>query len=409
MDKYRDVVAAVNAVSPSEPMYIHRPHIVSKAAKWFKSNFKGKVLYAVKTNPHPAVIRQIYDAGIKNFDVASLAEIELVKSVAPEAKMYYMHPVKPREAIAKAYFEHGIKTFSLDSYVELEKILASTNYAKDLRLMVRIAINSPYAEISLSKKFGMACDEAAEFLKYARKFSKKLGICFHVGSQSMHPDAFSEAIEKAGRIIDESGVKVDIIDVGGGFPSVYPGMNPPDLERYMQTIHRSFMKLDLGGNVKLWCEPGRALVAESGSLVVRVDLRKDNALYINDGTYGGLFDAGQPEFVFPTKAMRTKGTDFDTEYAPFIFYGPTCDSIDMMKGPFMLPADIQEGDYIEIGQLGAYSLSMRSDFNGFGKYVEAESEDQPIMSIFRRTQEMPKVAAEKIATRGKTAITKFRK
>ena len=399
MDRYRDVAVAVSTVLPSQPMYVHRPHIVQKAAKWFKSNFKGRVLYAVKTNPHPAVIKQLWDAGIKHFDVASIPEIELVKSVCPDAKMYFMHPVKPREAIADAYFKHGVKTFSLDSYVELEKILAVTNHAKDLRLMVRIAINSPYAEISLSKKFGMACDEAAQFLKHARKFSKKLGICFHVGSQSMHPDAFSEAIEKAGKIIEESGVKVDVVDVGGGFPSVYPGMNPPDLERYMQTIHRSFMKLDLGGNVRLWAEPGRALVAESGSLVVRVDLRKDNALYINDGTYGGLFDAGQPEFVFPTKMIRTKGMEQSTEYAPFMFYGPTCDSIDMMKGPFMLPADIAEGDYIEIGQLGAYSLAMRTDFNGFGKYIEAETEDQPIMSIFNRNVQVNKKPVQKVAIR----------
>lgn len=402
MDRYRDVAVAVGAIQPSLPLYIHRPHSVAFAAKWFKTNFKGRVLYAVKTNPHPEVVRQIYNSGIKHFDVASLPEIELVKSVCPDARMYYMHPVKPREAIAEAYFKHGVKTFSVDSYVELEKILAATNHAKDLRLMLRIAINSPYAEISLSKKFGIACDEAAQFLKHARKFSRKLGICFHVGSQSMHPDAFSEAIEKAGRIIEESGVKVDVVDVGGGFPSVYPGMNPPDLEKYMQTIHRSFMKLDLGGNVRLWCEPGRALVAESGSLVVRVDLRKDNALYINDGTYGGLFDAGQPEFVFPTKMIRIKkGLDNQStaEYSPFIFYGPTCDSIDMMKGPFMLPADIAEGDYIEIGQMGAYSLSMRSNFNGFGAYVEAESEDAPIMSVFNRNQQPAKRQTQKVAMR----------
>jgi len=402
MDKYRDVGAAVAASLPSLPLYIHRPQNVAMAAKWFKTNFKGNVLYAVKTNPHPAVVKQLWDSGIKHFDVASIPEIELVKSVAPDAKLYFMHPVKPREAIADAYFKHGVKTFSLDSYVELEKILAATNYAKNLRLMIRIAVNSQYAEISLNNKFGIACDEAAELLKHVRKFSKKLGICFHVGSQSMHPDAFSEAIEKAGRIIEESGVKVDIIDVGGGFPSVYPGMNPPDLGRYMQTIHRSFMKLDLGGNVKLWCEPGRALVAESGSLVVRVDLRKDNALYINDGTYGGLFDAGQPQFIFPTKMIRSKkglGNESTAEYSPFIFYGPTCDSIDMMKGPFMLPSDIQEGDYIEIGQMGAYSLSMRSDFNGFGKYVEAESEDSPIMSIFNRNQQPAKRQTQKVAVR----------
>jgi ornithine decarboxylase len=270
MERYRDVGSAVRSTLPELPLYIHRPHSVAFAARWFKQNFKGKVLYAVKTNPHPAVVRQLWDAGIKHFDVASLPEIELVKKVAPEAKMYFMHPVKPREAIAKAYFDHGVKTFALDSFVELEKILAATNYAKNLRLMIRIAVNSNYAEISLNKKFGISPEDAPELLRHARKFSRRLGICFHVGSQSMHPDAFSEAIEKAGRIIEESGVKVDVLDVGGGFPSVYPGMNPPDLERYMQTIHRSTMKLDMGG-VKLWCEPGRALVAESGSLVVRVD------------------------------------------------------------------------------------------------------------------------------------------
>lgn len=396
MESFLDVEKAVKALRPTVPLHIIRKRSLSKAALWFTRNFKGKVLFAVKTNSNPIVIKQLFESGITNFDVASIAEVKLVAETLPDAKMYFMHPVKPRESIREAYFTYGVRDFSLDSYVELEKILAATNHAEDLNLHIRISIPNEYAEIGLTRKFGIDVDTAPELLWQARKFANKLGVCFHAGSQSMHPNAFKTAIEIAGRVIKESEVKIDVLDVGGGFPSRYPDLTPPPLKEFTQAIHREFMRLNLrneeGKPVELWCEPGRALVAESGSVVVRVDLRKGNALYINDGTYGSLFDAGTPQFTFPVKAIRVKGKKAkalggaSTNLEPFQFYGPTCDSADFMKGPFFLPDDIQEGDYIEVGQLGAYGGVFRTDFNGFGGAEFVETQDKPMLTMYKKVK-----------------------
>jgi ornithine decarboxylase len=327
----------------------------------------------------------MYDAGISHYDVASIAEVKLVHDILPQAKKYYMHPVKPRESIKSAYFDYGVRDFSLDSFVELEKILAATNYAEDLNLYIRINIPNNYAELSLTHKFGATVEDAAELLRHTRKFADKLGICFHVGSQSMHPDAYREAIQIAGGVIRNAGVQIDMLDVGGGFPSKYPGMTPPPLKEFTQAIHREFMKLGFKNKCELMCEPGRALVAECGSVVVRVDLRKGNYLYINDGTYGSLFDAGVPAFKFPVKLIRTKGSKSKGQpLEGFSFYGPTCDSADFMQGPFYLPEDIKEGDYIEVGQLGSYGGVFRTNFNGFGDAIHIESEDKPMLSMYRK-------------------------
>ena len=129
------------------------------------------------------------------------------------------------------------------------------------------------------------------------------------------------------------------------------------------------------------CEPGRAIVAESGSAIVRVNLRKKNKLYINDGTYGSLFDAGVPNFVLPSK-MISNGRMQSKKLTAFNFFGPTCDSLDYMKGPFILPNNIKEGDYIELGQLGAYGLTFRTNFNGFFSNKIVELKDKPIMSLY---------------------------
>ena len=175
-------------------------------------------------------------------------------------------------------------------------------------------------------------------------------------------------------------MKLDVLDIGGGFPSIYPGMTPPPLGNYMKAIRKVVKALPKLADCQLVCEPGRALVAESGSVVVRVDLRKGNALYLNDGTYGSLFDAGTPGFVFPVKAIRPAG-GLAPELAEFSFFGPTCDSLDAMKGPFQLPLDIAEGDWIEIGQLGAYGATMRTKFNGFYSDTTVEVSDKPLLSM----------------------------
>ncbi|MBA1340438.1 MAG: ornithine decarboxylase [Pelagibacterales bacterium] len=381
MRKFKDVNELVNTLKPDYPVYCIRPESIKTSTKFFKQNFPGKVLFAVKTNPNEKILREIISNGIEHFDVASINEIKLIKKLKSDAKLYFMHTVKSRENIKEAYFDLGVRDFALDTKDELQKILESTKQAKDLNLYVRIAISNEHAEIDLSRKFGAIPSEALGLVRLCKEHSRKIGISFHVGSQCMHKISFSKAIAEIGNIIKKTKVIPDIINVGGGFPSVYPDLNPEPLNDYIQEIKVSLAKLKLSNMPELICEPGRAIVAESGSTIVKVILRKKQKLYINDGTYGTLFDAGVPNFVFPSK-MISKGRVQSKKLTAFSFFGPTCDSLDYMKGPFLLPNNIKEGDYIELGQLGAYGLTFRTKFNGFYSDAIFELNDKPIMSIY---------------------------
>ena len=352
------------------------------AARWFQDNFKGDVFYAVKANPSPWVIQTLADKGVASFDVASVPEIELVAEHAPGSRMAFMHPVKSRRAISTAYFDHGVRTFSLDTHEELEKILDATGQAKDLNLIVRLAAPSDGGALySLSGKFGVEPHEAPALLLAARRATQDLmGVSFHVGSQCMRPTAYQGAMASASRSLVRAGVFADVVDVGGGFPSVYPGMIPPDLTDYVDSIHRGFSEMMVHETTELWCEPGRALVAESSSILTKVELKKGDALYLNDGSYGALFDAAHCKWPFPVKLVRDG--EASAELRPFRFYGPTCDSLDHMPGPFWLPEDVREGDYIEIGMLGAYGVAMNTRFNGFGDTDSAIVDDAPMASMY---------------------------
>jgi ornithine decarboxylase len=374
---------------------------VAVAARWFQDNVKGDVLYAVKANPSPWVIRALFAAGITGFDVASVAEVELVAEHAPGGRMAFMHPVKSRRAISSAYFDHGVRTFALDTHEELEKILDATGGAKDLDLIVRMQVAAEGAQYSLSGKFGVDTDRAPALLLAARRATSGLmGVSFHVGSQCMRPTAYQAAMAQCSRALVRAGVLADVVDVGGGFPSVYPGMVPPDMSEYAAAIERGFNDMMVHETTELWCEPGRALVAEASSLLTRVELKKGDALYLNDGSYGSLFDATHFKWPFPVKRLRADGAEEaegGAELKPFRFYGPTCDSIDHMPGPFWLPADIDEGDYVEIGMLGAYGVAMGTRFNGFGETDVAEVEDAPMASMFglaKRSIRVPRAADE---------------
>jgi len=378
---YRSVDDMVHDMRPEEPVNCLRPATIANTAKWFLRNFPGDVMYAVKCNPDARVLRILARAGVKHYDVASLQEVKLVAETLPGAKLYFMHPVKSRHAIRDAYFQYGVRDFSLDTMDELEKIMEATQGADDLNLYVRLSVSSEGAAYSMERKFGIDMDAAPELIKATRAKARKLGLCFHVGSQCMNPEAYATTIQKVVDLVAATGVKLDVIDVGGGFPSIYPGMTPPSLGNYMRVIKKALKSHASLEHVQVVAEPGRALVAEGGSVVVQVDARKGNMLYINDGTYGSLFDAGTPNFNFPVRAIRPGGT-FTGEMQEFGFYGPTCDSMDVMKGPFLLPADIKEGDWIEIGQLGAYGHTMRTDFNGFYSDTTVEVMDKPLLSIF---------------------------
>ena len=381
MQKFKDVNELVNKLKPDYPVYCMRPESLKTSTRFFKNNFPGKVLYAVKTNPNKEVLKHIINNGIEDFDTASINEISLIKKLKPDAHIYFMHTVKSGNDISKAYFNLGIRDFALDTKDELVKILEATNHAKDLILYIRIAISNEHAEIDLSRKFGAPSSEALGLVRLCKEHANKIGISFHVGSQCMHKISFTKAINEVGNIIKKTKIIPDIINVGGGFPSIYPDLNPEPLENYLNEIKISIAKLNLSETPQLICEPGRAIVAESGSTIVKVNLRKKQKLYINDGTYGSLFDAGVPNFILPSK-MILNGRIQSKKLTPFNFYGPTCDSMDFMKGPFLLPNNIKEGDYIELGQLGAYGLTFRTKFNGFYSDEIFELADQPIVSLY---------------------------
>ena len=383
MQKFKSVEDLINQLKPEKPVYCIRKNSIQSAVKYFIKNFPGKILYAVKTNPHPLVIEQIIESGVEQFDVASIEEIRAIKSFSQTAKCSYMHTVKSRENIKEAYFKYGVKTFSLDTKDELIKIIETTNNAKDLELFVRVAVSNEHAEIDLSKKFGALSSEAAGLLRLAKQHSKKIGLSFHVGSQCMHPISYAKGINDIGNIIKKTKIIPDYINVGGGFPSIYPDLIPQALDNYFNEIKKSLENLNLEKLPEIICEPGRALVAESGSTIVKVNLRKKQKLYINDGTYGTLFDAGTPNIVFPSKMIKENSNKIiSKKLTAFDFFGPTCDSMDYMKGPFLLPNNIKENDYIELGQLGAYGLTFRTQFNGFYSDEIYEVEDQPILTMY---------------------------
>ena len=376
--------AGIAKQRPVQPVTLLRPHAARRAARFFVEKFPGRSLYAVKANPSPDLLRVLWDSGITHYDVASIGEVRLVAETLPEAVLCFMHPVKAEEAIAEAYFEHNVRTFSLDTLDELEKILRATAAdgvaATDLNLLVRLRVSSEHAKLSLAAKFGADPHEVKPLLFAARQAADALGICFHVGSQAMSPNAYGEAMARVRDAIVEASVTVDIIDVGGGFPSWYPGMEPPPLEAYFDVIHRTFENLPISYSAELWCEPGRALCAEYASLLVRVEKRRGAELYINDGAYGALFDAAHIGWRFPVELIREEPSN--ARPMGFSFYGPTCDDLDHMAGPFELPGDTQAGDYIEIGMLGAYGCAMRTGFNGFGSEVREVVDDEPMASLY---------------------------
>ena len=375
---------AIAKQRPVQPVTLLRPHAARRAARYFVEKFPGRSLYAVKANPSPDLLRILWEAGVTHYDVASIVEIRLVRQTLPEAVLCFMHPVKAEEAIAEAYFEHDVKTFSLDTAEELDKIVRATSTdgvpASDLNLLVRIRVSSDHAKLSLASKFGADPREVASLLFAARQAADALGICFHVGSQAMTPAAYAEAMARVREAIVEAAVTVDIVDVGGGFPSSYPGMEPPPLEAYFAVIHQAFEALPISYSAELWCEPGRALCAEYASVLVRVEKRRGDELYINDGAYGALFDAAHIGWRYPVRLVRDEASH--VRPMPFSFYGPTCDDLDQMAGPFELPGDVGVGDYIEIGMLGAYGCAMRTQFNGFGVVDSVIVEDEPMASLY---------------------------
>ncbi|MEL7489582.1 MAG: type III PLP-dependent enzyme [Pseudomonadota bacterium] len=363
MDNYKDARDVAARLHPENPVFCARPPVAEAAARWFTDRFPGETFYAVKANPALWLLDALHEGGVTRFEAASIAEVRLIAARFPDAEIAYMHPIKSAATIREAYGAHGVRIFALDTDDELTKILDATDGARDLTLCVRHGVSSDHAKLSLARKFGAVGAEAVALMRRTRQAAARLGVAFHVGSQAMAPAAFTEAIAAVEKTIVEAGVIVDVLDVGGGFPVTYPGMAPPPLEDFIAAIAARFEAMLVAENCALWCEPGRALSAEAASLLVRVEARKERDLYINDGAYGALFDAAHLNWPFPARLL---GADDDAPEEQFSFYGPTCDDLDRMEGPFALPASVAAGDYLEIGSLGAYGAAMATGFNGFG-------------------------------------------
>ncbi len=358
---YNSVAAALSAYNGDDAVHVLYPTRMANSAASFLNGFPGKSLYAVKANPHPAVLKILWASGIRHFDVASIREIDMVRAVSPDAVQYFMHPVKSRAAIRHAY-SVGIRHMAFDSRDELLKILTETDAADDLHLHLRINVPEGGAEMSLAGKFGVNHDEAVALLREARPVAAKLGVCFHVGSQCMDPGDYLRAFAHVHELLESASIQIDSIDCGGGFPVAYPGMTPPSIDQYFYCIRKALDKFGFS-DMEIFSEPGRALCAEGGSTLARVELRKGRDLYLNEGSYGALFDAANCAWKYPVKLHRNGS--HSEQLAGYRFFGPTCDSLDVMKGPFELPSDMREGDWIEICHLGAYGQAMATDFNGF--------------------------------------------
>jgi len=361
---FSSVEQIVDELKPGYPIYCLRPDEIKRQALYFLENFPGRVMYAVKCNPHLAVLQALYEAGIRHFDTASLAEIALVREHLPQADCYFMHPVKPRAAIMTAHQVYGVDHFVIDHEKELDKIIDVTGGGDGKVVLVRIVTPVHDAQYQLSDKFGVAAEDAPALLKKVHDAHFQTGVAFHVGSQCRNPQAFVDGVNTALDVIAQAGVPVHYLDVGGGFPAMYEDDQPPELSAYFDAVYAAFDQSRLRRDCVLMCEPGRALVASGCTLLTQIQLRKDNKLYINDGVYQSLSETLMGKMKLPARLINPARSIVD-ECQDFTILGPTCDNLDILPAPFYLPVDADEGDWIEIGQTGAYSNSAATRFNGF--------------------------------------------
>lgn len=361
---FANVEDVVEALLPSYPVYCLRSAALTRQVRRFRALFPGTVLYAVKCNPHPLVLDALYAAGITHFDTASLPEIATVAERYGDATCYFMHPVKSRAALQAAYGIYGVRHFVVDHADELDKTLAETS-ARDVTIVVRLKTpRDPRTVYDLSSKFGCDVDTAAGLLNAIDAAGCRGGLAFHVGSQCGSPGSYATALAMVGEVIARAGRPPAVIDVGGGFPAAYPGTDVPPLEDFLQAVREGLARLALAQDTAILAEPGRVLVADACSLLVQIQLRKAQALYLNDGIFGSLSEMALSSLRMPVRLIRRRGTPA-AGTLPFTLYGPTCDSLDVLPGQFDLPADARDGDWLEIGQLGAYSNALATRFNGF--------------------------------------------
>lgn len=372
---YRSTEEMIAALRPSYPVYCVRMSTLRRAAQDFCAGFPGHVLYAVKCNPHPLVLKALHDGGIDHFDTASLAEVALVHELFPDAHLYFNHPIKVRPHIRMAHTVYGVRHYVIDHRSELDKVMQETGGAKDATILVRMATPAAGAAFHLSAKFGAPPQECVELLQAVRDAGLKPALSFHVGSQCINPQAYTIALRVVRDVLNAANVTLECLDVGGGFPAAYTATEIPPLSKFFAAIKKGLKELKLPSSCTILAEPGRALVADGVSLVVQVLQRKEERLYINDGVYHSLSETVSGGIRLPPRLIRLDGAAPSNEFADYTLYGPTCDSTDVLPHPYALPADAREGDWIELGRAGAYTSALVSHFNGFHPETFIEIEE----------------------------------
>ena len=363
-EKISDVGGLLRTECPKDPVYCIYPHVYSEIAQEFLSGFPGRVLYAVKANPDPTVLRLLTDVGVRHFDCASLPEIELVETIDPDATKYFMTPARIRAAAATAQEKHGVRHFVVDRLSGLSQLVQEIEPSRSV-IFARMAVHHESAMEDLSARFGAPPEEMPPLLQAIRDSGAEPALAFNVGSSVTDPEAYRYSISVTKSVLEQLPFRLRLIDVGGGYPKSYPGFIVPQLEEYFTAVAESVATLPLADNAEVLGEPGRALAAPGMSAVVEVLLRKNNRLYINDGMFGifRVLRIDGPD-RFPVRTYRD-GKPHEGETMEFQINGPTCDSTDTLPGLVQLPVDIRPGDYLEFGIFGAYSIGGRTDYNGF--------------------------------------------
>jgi len=381
-ENFADVGSLLRTVRPKEPVYCIYPHVFTETATEFLKGFPGRVLYAVKANPDPTILRLLVDAGVRHFDCASLQEIELIDEISPDATKYFMTPVRIRGAAAAAQKKHGVRHFVVDHPSGLSQLVQEID-TSDAIIFARMAVHHESAMEDLSVRFGAPPEEMPALLQSIRDSGAEPALAFNVGSSVTDPEAYRYAMSVTRSVLERLPFRVRLIDVGGGYPKSYPGFIVPELELYFKAVQESVGTLPLADNAEVLGEPGRALAAPGMSAVVEVLLRKDNRLYLNDGMFGifWVLRIDGPD-RFPVRTYRD-GKPHEGETTEFLINGPTCDSTDTLPGLVPLPTDIRPGDYLEFGNIGAYSIGGRTNYNGF--YSDR------IVSITSPSERPPKV------------------
>ncbi len=363
-EKFSDVGNLLRTQCPKNPVYCIYPHVYLETAKEFLSGFPGRVLYAVKANADPSVLRLLTDAGVCHFDCASLPEIELVDAIDPDATKYFMIPTRIREAAGTAQEKHGVRHFMVDHMSGLSQLAKEIETSRSV-IFARMAVHHESAMEDLSVRFGAQPEEMPLLLQAIRDSGAEPALAFNVGSSVTDPDAYRYSMSVTKSVLDQLPFRLRLIDVGGGYPKSYPGFIVPQIDEYFRAVAESVGTLPLADNAEVLGEPGRALAAPGMSAVVEVLLRKDNRLYINDGMYGVFWVLRiDGHDRYPVRTFRN-GMTLDGATMEFEINGPTCDATDTLPGLVALPVDIRPGDYLEFGNIGAYSLSGRTDFNGY--------------------------------------------